>query len=57
MDDVEWIAGEYIRHGAVPEGYPEDAYHIAIAVINGVDCLLSWNFKHIVRRRTRDIEI
>ena len=54
-DDVEWIAGEYIRHGAVPEGYPEDAYHIAIAVINGVDCLLSWNFKHIVRRRTRDI--
>lgn len=54
-DDVEWIAGEYIRHGAVPEGYPEDAYHIAIAVINGVDCLLSWNFKHIVRRKTRDI--
>jgi len=22
-DDVEWIASEYIRHGAVPEGYPE----------------------------------
>jgi len=54
-DDVEWIADEYIRHGAVPEGYPEDAYHIAIAVINDVDYLLSWNFKHIVRRKTRDI--
>jgi predicted nucleic acid-binding protein len=54
-DDVEWIAIEYIRHGAVPEGYPEDAYHIAIAVINEVDYLLSWNFKHIVRRKTRDI--
>ena len=54
-DDVEWIASEYIRHGAVPEGYPEDAYHIAIAVVNEMDYLLSWNFKHIVRRKTRDI--
>jgi len=54
-DDVEWIASEYIRHGTVPEGYSEDAYHIAIAVINEVDYLLSWNFKHIVRRKTREI--
>jgi predicted nucleic acid-binding protein len=54
-DDVEWLAKEYVRHGAVPESYPEDAYHIAIAVINKTDYLLSWNFKHIVRRKTRDI--
>lgn len=54
-DDVEWIAREYIRHGAVPEGYSEDAYHIAIAIINEADYLLSWNFKHIVRMKTRDI--
>jgi predicted nucleic acid-binding protein len=54
-DDVEWMASEYIRHGAVPEGYPEDAYHIAIAAANEMDYLLSWNFKHIVRRKTRDI--
>ena len=51
-DDVEWVAREYIP---VPESYSEDAYHIAIAVINEVDYLLSWNFKHIVRRKTRDI--
>ena len=54
-DEVEWIAGEYIRHGAVPEGYSEDTYHIAVAVINEVDYLLSWNFRHIVRRKTKDI--
>jgi len=54
-DDVEGIASEYIRHGAVPAGYREDAYHIAIAVINGMGCLLSWNFRHIVRRKTREI--
>ncbi|MEM2047111.1 MAG: type II toxin-antitoxin system VapC family toxin [Candidatus Jordarchaeales archaeon] len=54
-DDVERLASEYIRYGAVPEDYPEDAYHIAIAVINDMDFLLSWNFRHIVRRKTRDI--
>jgi len=54
-DEVEWLAKEYVRYGAVPEGYQEDVYHIAIAVINEIDFLLSWNFKHIVRRKTRDI--
>ena len=54
-DEVESIASEYIRQGAVPAGYREDAYHIAIAVVNGMGCLLSWNFRHIVGRKTREI--
>ena len=54
-DDVEWLASQYVRYGAIPEGYSEDAYHIAIAVINDIDYLLSWNFKHIVKKKTRDI--
>ena len=54
-EKVEWLAKEYIRHGAVPDSYAEDSYHIAIAVLNEIDYLLSWNFKHIVRKTTRDI--
>lgn len=54
-DDVKWLAEQYIRYGAIPEGYPEDAYHIAVAVIREMDYLLSWNFKHIVRIKTKDI--
>ena len=54
-EEAEALAEEYIQNGAVPAGHPEDAYHIAIAVLNEVDFLLSWNFRHIVRRRTRDI--
>ncbi len=54
-DEVEGLTGKYIQHGAVSREYKEDAYHIAIATINEMDCLLSWNFKHIVRRKTRDI--
>ncbi|GAG78421.1 unnamed protein product [marine sediment metagenome] len=54
-EDVERVAEEYIKQGAVPEGYPEDAYHIALAVIYEMDYLLSWNFRHIVRKRTIDV--
>lgn len=49
------LANEYMKKGAIPESHPEDAYHIAVAVVNGIDCLLSWNFKHIVRQKTRNI--
>ena len=38
-DDVEWLANEYIRYEAIPKGYPEDVYHIAIVVINEIDFL------------------
>jgi predicted nucleic acid-binding protein len=53
-ESVEELASKYVKYGAVPESYSEDAYHIAIAVINEIDYLLSWNFRHIVRKRTKD---
>ncbi len=42
------LSNIYITKGAIPKSEPEDAYHIAIATINKIDCLASWNFKHIV---------
>ncbi len=54
-EDVEWLAEEYIRQEAVPKGYSEDVYHIALSVINEMDYLLSWNFRHIVRKKIIDI--
>jgi hypothetical protein len=54
-DDAERLANEYIRNGAVPVAYLNDALHIAISAVNGIDYLLSWNFRHIVRRKTMDI--
>jgi predicted nucleic acid-binding protein len=54
-DDTEELAAEYVRYDAVPRNYPEDAYHIAIATIHGTDWLVSWNFRHIVRKKTREI--
>jgi len=45
-DDVEDLAEELIYRHAVSELYPEDAYHIAIALINGMDILLYWDFRY-----------
>ena len=52
---IEELAKSYIKYGAIPESYFEDAYHIAVAVHNEMDYLLSWNFRHIVRKKTKDI--
>jgi hypothetical protein len=42
------LAENYINEKAVSLKYYEDALHIAIATINRVSVLASWNFKHIV---------
>ncbi|MBN2152456.1 MAG: type II toxin-antitoxin system VapC family toxin [Candidatus Lokiarchaeota archaeon] len=52
---TENLARQYVKGGAIPKKYQEDAYHIAFAVINEVDYLLSWNFKHVVKQKTRAI--
>jgi len=46
--EVEELAVAYLKEGAITKKFHEDALHIAIAIINKVDVLVSWNFKHIV---------
>ena len=45
------LAGKYITEGVIGRGKLVDAEHIAIATINRVDVLVSWNFRHIVNLR------
>lgn len=45
----------YLDYEAVPPNYEEDSLHIAVAVFNGMDYILSWNFRHLVRNKTRDV--
>jgi predicted nucleic acid-binding protein len=54
-NSIEILAREYIRIGAIPEKYIEDALHIAIAVENKLEYLLSWNFSHMVKRKTKEL--
>ncbi len=42
------LADAYLAHGVVGPGSLADALHVALATVNAVDVLVSWNFKHIV---------
>jgi len=53
--EVNRLADDLIQHGAVPPSSVEDAYHLAMAIISGMDYLVSWNFKHIVRVKTQNV--
>ena len=53
-DEARTLADEYIEYGAMSANYAEDAFHIAIAVAHQIPVVLSWNFRHMVRRKTRD---
>jgi hypothetical protein len=41
------IAESLVRRGIIPLKAAEDALHIAVATVNGVDYLLTWNCRHI----------
>jgi predicted nucleic acid-binding protein len=44
------LAGVYIQKGAIPPTEPEDALHIAIAVVHNIPNFISWDYKHIVSK-------
>lgn len=46
--EVETLAENYVKSGAVSHKFYEDALHIANATIQKADIVVSWNFKHIV---------
>ena len=47
------LATVFIEKGAIPQKAAEDALHIAISVVNGLDYLISWNCKHIANAKMR----
>ncbi len=46
--EVETLANTYIDEKALGKASENDAFHIALSSVNRLDCLISWNFKHIV---------
>jgi hypothetical protein len=47
-EDAIFLADTYIKENVVGRTSLVDCRHIALATINKVDVLASWNFKHIV---------
>jgi predicted nucleic acid-binding protein len=47
-DESRELAEAYIKEKVLGKASLDDAFHIAIATVNRLDVLVSWNFKHIV---------
>ena len=58
-DEVKELARQFLSKQIIPQKCPEDALHIAVAVSNGMDLIVTWNFKHInnpfIKRRIRQV--
>ena len=52
-DEARTLAEKILAGKAVPEQYPEDALHIAVAAVNGIEILVTWNFAHLNNPDTR----
>jgi predicted nucleic acid-binding protein len=58
-DEISNLAQKYLEENVIPKKNVADALHIAISVINNIDILLSWNYKHLANfnRKRRVINI
>ena len=51
-DEIKHLADAYVNEGIIPKRHSTDALHIAAATVNDLDIIVSWNFRHIVKRKT-----
>ncbi|MBQ6775051.1 MAG: PIN domain-containing protein [Synergistaceae bacterium] len=53
FDKVSELARLYIARGTIPASHLYDSSHVAMASVNKLDCIVSYNFHHINRDKTR----
>ena len=49
------LVDKLIDAGAVPQHSRPDAQHIAVATVNSIEYLISWNYKHIMNETKRHL--
>jgi len=49
------LARALIEEGALPDKAVADALHIALAIVHGMDYLLTWNLKHLANATMRNV--
>lgn len=47
------LAEALIEEGPIPKEHGEDALHIALCAVNGIDFLLTWNCRHLANATLR----
>ena len=54
-DEIDRLAEKYIDNSIIPRKKIIDAMHIAVASVNELDIILSFNFKHINKLKTKTL--
>ena len=58
-DEARTLAEKIISNKGIPEEFPEDALHIAVAAVNGIEVIITWNIGHLnnpfTRKKVRQI--
>jgi len=49
-DESEQLAEAYLRAGVIPAKKRDDARHVAIATVAGLEIVVSWNHRHLDQR-------
>ena len=52
-ESADTLADVYIEAGIIPPRFRTDGIHIAMAAIKGLDCIISLNFHHINKLKTK----
>ena len=52
-DEIRRISNLYIAGGALPPSSLFDSRHIAVAAVHGLDYVVSYNYRHINRAKTK----
>ncbi|NCC60719.1 MAG: PIN domain-containing protein [Verrucomicrobiae bacterium] len=55
VEDAYKLASAFIEGSALPSSAQDDATHIALAAVHGIDYLLTWNCRHIDNAETKPI--
>ncbi len=51
----EELAGAYLEAGVIPAHKRDDARHVAIATVAGLEIVVSWNHRHLANERKRNL--
>jgi len=54
-EEAEKLADDYVSVGIIPLKYRTDGVHIAVTAVNDLDIIVSMNFEHIVKMKTKKL--
>ena len=54
-EEIDRLANVYVQEGIIPAKYGLDSAHIAAATVNNIDYVLSFNFQHINKLKTKEM--